>query len=164
MVQVEEAGSFGGGILSYFRRSSFCAADSSTWVSLRFRLSFLRKTDVEKTDSLSAGLSALTGLAATSILGVTEKLGARGPFGFAWLGLRLSSVMKLGLIYVEKSSALFGKEDDTKGERFRSDLPVSNVNAGRLGLMPLGGRNSSERRAWWEVELLRMVSLAPLWD
>lgn len=95
---MEDAGSFGGGILSYFRRSSFCDTESSAWASLRFRLSFLRKTEVEKTDSFSAGLSTVAGLAATSVLGVTEKLGARGPFGFAWLGLRFSSVMKLGLM------------------------------------------------------------------
>lgn len=115
--------------------------------SLRFRLNFLRKTEVEKTDSVSDGLSILAGLGATSGLGVTEKLGARGPFGLAWLGLRFSSVMKLGLMYDENSSLLFGKEDDTKGEIFRSLFPVSKVKDGRLGLMPLGGRSSSERSA-----------------
>lgn len=134
-------------MLSYFLRSSFCDADSGNFASLRFRLNFLRKAEVEKTDSLSVGLSTLAGLGGTSGLGVTEKLGARGPFGLAWLGLRFSSVMKLGLIYVENSSVLFGKEDDTKGEIFRSDFPVSNEKDGRLGLIPLGGRNSSERSA-----------------
>ena len=146
-VQLEEAGSFGGGMLSYFLRSSFWEFDSGNWEPLRFRLNFLRRTELEKEDSGSEGLSVLAGLGAASGFGVTEKLGARGPFGLAWLGLRFSSVIKLGLIYDQKSSLLFGNEDDTKGEIFLSLFPVSKVKDGRLGLRPLGGRSSSERSA-----------------
>jgi hypothetical protein len=48
-----------------------------------------------------------------------------------------------------------GTEDDTNGESVRA-LSASNENAGRLGLISLGGRSSSVRRAWCEV-LLRIV-------
>ena len=55
--------------------------------------------------------------------------------------------MKLGLMKVEKSSVLFGNEDEMKGEIIRSDFPDSNANVGRLGLLSLGGRKSSDRKA-----------------
>src|ERR1700742_183423 len=63
--------------------------------------------------------------------------------------------MKLGCIEFENSSLLFGTEEDTKGESVRA-LSPSNENTGRLGLISLGGRISSVRRAWCEV-LLRIV-------
>jgi hypothetical protein len=98
-VQLAEAGSFGGGMLSYFDRSSGCEADSGNFGSLRFRLNFLLSADVEKTDSFSAGFSTGLGTTGTgSAFGVTEKLGARGPFGRAWLGFLFSWAMKLGCI------------------------------------------------------------------
>lgn len=83
-------------MLSYLVASSFCLARSGAWASFRFRLNFLRSAEVEKLNSLSDCFSA--GLGGTSVFGVTEKLGARGPLGFAGTGFRFSSVMKLGLI------------------------------------------------------------------
>ena len=41
----------------------------------------------------------------------------------------------------------FGRDEEMNGEMFRSDFPVSNENVGKLGLLSLGGRNSSDRRA-----------------
>ena len=83
-VQLAEAGSLGGGMLSYLDKSSGCDVDSGNLGSLLFRLNFLLSAEVENTDSFSVGLS--TGLGSTdtsSAFGVTEKLGARGPFGRA---------------------------------------------------------------------------------
>lgn len=68
-------------MLSYLAISSSCAVRSATFPSLLLRLNFLLSAEVENTDSLSGCFS--TGLGVTSALGVTEKLGARGPFGFA---------------------------------------------------------------------------------
>lgn len=80
-VQLAEAGSLGGGMLSYFASSSSCTLRSTAFASLFLRLNFLLSTAVENTDSLSGCFS--TGLGVTSALGVTEKLGALGPFGLA---------------------------------------------------------------------------------
>ena len=91
---VAEAGSFGGGMLSYLLRSSE-GTDSATLGSLFLRLNFLRRADAEKADSGSDSLS--TGLSVKAIFGVTEKLGARGPFGRGPV-VRLNSVWKLGRI------------------------------------------------------------------
>lgn len=77
LVQVADAGSLGGGILSYLLTSSL-STGSCTLGSLFFLLNFLRKLAAEKGEL--GGFS--TGLSVGTSLGVTEKLGARGPFGF----------------------------------------------------------------------------------
>lgn len=59
-VQVADAGSLGGGILSYLLISTASSRGSVTLGSLRLRLSFLLSAEAEKADSLSVDFS--TGL------------------------------------------------------------------------------------------------------
>jgi hypothetical protein len=67
---------------------------SETFGSLFFRLSFLRKVEAENEDSPLENFS--TGLSVGTSLGVTEKLGARGPFGLGWAVRFNSAVVKFG--------------------------------------------------------------------
>jgi hypothetical protein len=83
-VQVAEAGSLGGGMLSYLLKLS-CGFSSCG----RFLLNFLRSVPVDSGSDFS------TGLGSEASLGVNEKLGARGPFGLGCADL-LSSVLKFG--------------------------------------------------------------------
>lgn len=66
-------------MLSYLASSISSGDKSIAFDSLRFRLNFLLRAEVEKTDSVSEAFS--TGLGAISAFGVMEKLGALGPFG-----------------------------------------------------------------------------------
>lgn len=135
-------------MLSYLASLSFWGTGSGTMDSLRFRLSFRLSAAVEKTDSLSAGFSKVAGLAAGSVFGVMEKLGARGPLGFARLGFLFNSVIKLGLMWFANSPLYLGKDEETNGEIVRVlDVAVSNENDGRLGLSSLGARISSDLKA-----------------
>jgi hypothetical protein len=98
-VQLAEAGSFGGGMLSYLDKSSGCEVDSGNLDSLLLRLNFLLNVDVENIESFSSNFS--TGLGTTGLgsgLGVIEKLGARGPFGRGWLVFLFNWDMKFGCI------------------------------------------------------------------
>jgi hypothetical protein len=99
-VQLAEAGNLGGGMLSYLLKFSVALVGSVTFDSLRFRLSFLRIADVEKTESLSLVFSTGLGTNATlsACFGVTEKLGARGPFGRGCAGFLFISDTKFGLM------------------------------------------------------------------
>lgn len=70
-----EAGSLGGGMLSYFARFASCSAESCDLVSLRLRLNFRLKAAAENDDAVSDGATRSSGFKAT------EKLGALGPLG-----------------------------------------------------------------------------------
>ena len=92
LFHVADAGSFGGGILSYFDVSTSFSTISWTLFSLRFRLNFRLNTDVEFDDSCCVGVAFASGL------GPTEKLGALGPLGLAWLLILFKSALYLGCI------------------------------------------------------------------
>jgi hypothetical protein len=140
---VADAGSFGGGMLLYLLVSS--AAASTSFGSFFLRLSFLRRAEAENADSESDPFS--TGLSVNAVLGVTEKLGARGPAGRGPV-VRFSSVVKLGLMKLAKSSFL-GNDEDTKGEIFLScpKSSFSKLKLGRFGLPLSGDRRGSGLRA-----------------
>ncbi len=80
-------------MLSYLLRSSVPVV-ACTFGSLFFLLSFLRRP--ESVDSLLGGFSI--GLSVCAGLGVTEKLGARGPLGLGWTVRLSSALVKFGLI------------------------------------------------------------------
>ena len=135
--------------MSYFDASTSSLVGSRVVDSLRFRLSFLLIAPVENIVSGSMGLGL-------SAFGVTEKLGARGPFGRAGLLPRLSSAPKFWRRYGGNSPLLLGREVEINGEMLRrpSEEP-SNAKGGRLGLPLLGGRSSSPSPSiWCEVLLL----------
>lgn len=87
-----EAGSLGGGILSYLGASTSFTATSRGFdeLRMRFKLNFRLIADAEKENSVSTGLNF------SSTFGVIEKLGARGPLGLACTLIRFDSALNLG--------------------------------------------------------------------
>ena len=90
LLHVADAGSFGGGILSYLVLPPSFSTRDRILVSLRFLLNFRLSVEVESIGSTSVG----TDFPAT--LSSLESLGALGPLGLFWLAIRLSSPPYLG--------------------------------------------------------------------
>jgi hypothetical protein len=88
---VAEAGNFGGGMLSYLAASLSFSSVSLFFDSLRLRLSFRLKADIDDSCGCSTGLGCSMVFDA-----LTEKLGARGPLGLVCVPFRFRSELNRG--------------------------------------------------------------------